>query len=90
MVLHKFGDFLYANLEAQLSEHLVVVTDALFSDVARTDVNFIASVNKAWSTWCDQLMLIRNLFMAMDRKFTISTIGTKAIWYAFAWFSLYV
>jgi cullin-4 len=79
MVLHKFGEFLYSNLESHMADHLRSLRTKLTPEMSKGN-GFLSVINKAWSQYCDQLLLIRNLFLSLDRKFTIANAGVKSVW----------
>jgi hypothetical protein len=41
---------------------------------------FLSAFNSVWTTHCSQVLMIRNVFLYLDRTFVRDTPGTRSLW----------
>lgn len=82
---HKMSDSLYRKLEHEIDEHTTSEQQTILSSPATDTVGFLLLVNNVWKDFCEQLLLIRGIFLYLDRKYalnnSVTSSGTiKSIW----------
>ncbi|KAF9404479.1 Cullin-4, partial [Podila epigama] len=75
----KFGDSLYSKLSEQVEVHVHRVVEGLLGNKLEKD-NFLEAVHKAWTDHCRQMIMIRSIFLYLDRTFALQTLGVSSIW----------
>ncbi|KAG0022804.1 Cullin-4B [Podila clonocystis] len=73
----KFGDNLYKRLSAEVESHVKNVVDGLLN---KPEDGFLEAVHTAWSDHCRQMIMIRSIFLYLDRTFALQTLGVSTIW----------
>ncbi|KAG0338525.1 Cullin-4B [Podila horticola] len=73
----KFGDNLYNRLSAEVESHVKNVVDGLLN---KSEDGFLEAVHTAWSDHCRQMIMIRSIFLYLDRTFALQTLGVSTIW----------
>ncbi|KAG0088979.1 Cullin-4 [Podila epicladia] len=73
----KFGDNLYKRLSAEVESHVKNVVDGLLN---KSEDGFLEAVHTAWSDHCRQMIMIRSIFLYLDRTFALQTLGISTIW----------
>ncbi|KAG0029180.1 Cullin-4 [Podila clonocystis] len=73
----KFGDNLYKRLSAEVESHVKNVVDGLLN---KSEDGFLEAVHTAWSDHCRQMIMIRSIFLYLDRTFALQTLGVSTIW----------
>mmetsp|Transcript_14669 Transcript_14669/g.25063 ORF Transcript_14669/g.25063 Transcript_14669/m.25063 type:complete len:282 (+) Transcript_14669:110-955(+) len=69
MALHKYGDMMYSGLKQTVEEHLKTVAE----DIAEAnDETFLAELNQKWREHKISMVMIRDIFMYMDRTHVIA------------------
>lgn len=77
----KFGDNLYKRLSAEVESHVQnVVDDLLNKSESKSEESFLEAVHTAWSNHCRQMIMIRSIFLYLDRTFALQTLGVSTIW----------
>jgi len=66
MVLHKFGEMLYSNVEKLLRERSTLLCERVERN---PDETFLAAVKKTWLEHKRSLTMVRDILMYMDRTF---------------------
>ena len=80
VVTAKQGALLYERLSESIRANATVVIKGLLgSGTSQETVAFLASVSQAWSTHCSQLIMIRNVFLFLDRTYVRDTAGAQPI-----------
>ncbi|KAF9366738.1 Cullin-4 [Mortierella sp. NVP85] len=75
----KYGDSLYKKLTAEVEGHVKKVVGNLLENSADQDT-FLEAVHAAWTDHCRQLIMIRSIFLYLDRTFVLQTMGVSSIW----------
>ncbi|KAF9163323.1 Cullin-4B [Actinomortierella ambigua] len=75
----KMGDTLYKSLSDECERHVKKVADRLVNNTSEKDV-FLDAVNTAWTDHCQQLIMIRSIFLYLDRTFALQTLGVSSLW----------
>lgn len=73
----KFGDNLYKRLSAEVEIHVKNVVHGLLN---KSEDGFLEAVHTAWSDHCRQMIMIRSIFLYLDRTFALQTLGVSTIW----------
>ncbi|KFH62257.1 Cullin 4 [Podila verticillata NRRL 6337] len=77
----KFGDNLYKRLSAEVESHVQNVVDGLLNKSEnKSEESFLEAVHTAWSDHCRQMVMIRSIFLYLDRTFALQTLGVSTIW----------
>ncbi|KAF9174394.1 Cullin-4B [Mortierella sp. AD010] len=75
----KYGDSLYKKLSVEIDSHVHKVVDELLNNKSSQDA-FLEAVHTAWTDHCRQLIMIRSIFLYLDRTFVLQTLGVTSIW----------
>ncbi|KAI7818099.1 cullin 4A [Gamsiella multidivaricata] len=75
----KHGDSLYKKLSAEVERHVQKVVGDLLNNNSDQDI-FLEAVESAWTDHCRQLIMIRSIFLYLDRTFVLQTLGVSSIW----------
>ncbi|BDA50712.1 Cullin-4 [Coccomyxa sp. Obi] len=79
MCLHKMADRLYANLQKECDFHVSEQLTRLATDQTMDPVLFLEKVAACWKDHCDQMLIIRSIFLYLDRTYVISTSGVRSL-----------
>ncbi|CAG8559228.1 15498_t:CDS:10 [Funneliformis caledonium] len=79
LCLHKMASSLYNRLAGEIEEHLKEEKTKLVSNLNENDT-FLIVVNKCWMAHCEQMGLIRSIFLYLDRTYVLQTSGVISIW----------
>lgn len=80
LCLHKKSQELYTRLYSQLNQHVQNVA-AQLNGVEADAGAFLPHLDAAWQSHCEQLVIIRSIFLFLDRTFVINT-RVKSLWEA--------
>ncbi|KAI1318338.1 Cullin-4A [Mortierella claussenii] len=75
----KYGDTLYKKLSAEVESHVHKVVEGLLNNITDQDT-ILEAVHTAWTDHCRQLIMIRSIFLYLDRTFVLQTLGVSSIW----------
>ncbi|KAF9434313.1 Cullin-4B [Entomortierella beljakovae] len=75
----KYGDSLYKKLSIEVEGHVQKVVERLLKNESNQDT-FLEAVHSAWTDHCRQLIMIRSIFLYLDRTFVLQTLGVTSIW----------
>ncbi|ORZ12473.1 ubiquitin-protein ligase, cullin 4 [Lobosporangium transversale] len=75
----KYGDTLYKKLSAEVETHIHKVVERLLNSNLDQDT-ILEAVHTAWADHCRQLIMIRSIFLYLDRTFVLQTQGVSSIW----------
>ncbi|RYG68459.1 hypothetical protein EON64_05130 [archaeon] len=79
LVVAKHGARLYAEVQQRVASQAAATIRAL--DAQSADANtFLPLVYDGWLTFSSRLILIRNVFLYLDRTYVRDTAGLKPIW----------
>eukprot|EP00955_Chlamydomonas_euryale_P101421 365344-Chlamydomonas_euryale.AAC.5 len=73
------ADTLYKRLQAECDAHIARQVAALHSMLALDAVTFLERVDAAWRDQCSQMLIIRHIFLYLDRTFVISTTSVRSL-----------
>jgi hypothetical protein len=79
LCLHKLSAKLYALLQAECDAHTALQLRALAAKAPLGTPAFLQHVGRAWQDYCDQLLLIRQIFLYLDRTYVLSTSGVRSL-----------
>ncbi|CAG8716837.1 7027_t:CDS:10 [Cetraspora pellucida] len=79
LCLHKMADRLYSRLQEECESHLVKEKEKLDCDNS-DDEAFLQVVDRCWQAHCEQMGLIRSIFLYLDRTYVLQTPGIASIW----------
>ncbi|XP_049849575.1 cullin-4A-like [Schistocerca gregaria] len=72
---------LYNHLIEELDAHLKSEQSRLISETAGLDsVQFLRVINKTWQDHCEQTILIRSIFLTLDRRYACASTTIHPIW----------
>ncbi|KAF9150333.1 Cullin-4 [Linnemannia schmuckeri] len=75
----KYADSTYNRLKAEVESHVRTVVESLNADQSEKE-SFLEHVHRAWTDHCRQLIMIRSIFLYLDRTFVLQTLGVSSIW----------
>jgi cullin-4 len=75
----KYGHSLYEKLSKECEHHVQEVVKTLLNKTEDQD-DFLEAVHSAWTKHCRQLIMIRSIFLYLDRTFVLQTLGVSSIW----------
>lgn len=78
MCVHKRAGSLYDKLRGACDIHTKGIVSGLSEHLSHGDVQFLAAVDAAWRQHCEQMMLIRAIFMYLDRSYVAVVAEAKA------------
>nr|KAJ3417426.1 Cullin-4 [Polyrhizophydium stewartii] len=70
---------LYRRLEAVLQEHVVAELATLKQNVGG-DANALRVLDECWRSYCQQMILIRSIFLYLDRTYVLQTPSLRSLW----------
>lgn len=82
LVLARHGPALYDRVTSQLREHVIGVMDAVAASAASAvdDAVFLVKATGQWASHCEQVVVIRNVFLYLDRTHVRDTPGARPLW----------
>ncbi len=81
---------LYERLKLEIERQTGQVNRSIRQAVEGSDEGFLVVWEKEARLWIEQLLLIRSVFLHLDRTWLIDQPGLLSIWYALQLGSLYV
>lgn len=78
MCVHKRAGSLYHKLQDACDIHTKAMVTLLSDHLSHGDVPFMLAVDSAWRQHCEQMMLIRAIFMYLDRSYVAVVAEAKA------------
>lgn len=79
MCLHKLAPKLYDQLHQECDKHAATQLNLLASKSALDHSAFLEHVAHIWDAYCSQMLLIRQIFLYLDRTYVISTAHVRSI-----------
>ncbi|RKO84075.1 Cullin repeat-like-containing domain protein, partial [Blyttiomyces helicus] len=76
---HKKADSLYVKLGDVNERHIKRELDRL-KQATSTDPSILKALNDCWLNHCRQTIMIRNIFLFLDRTYVLQTVGLKSLW----------
>ncbi|TPX68598.1 hypothetical protein SpCBS45565_g03028 [Spizellomyces sp. 'palustris'] len=74
---HKKADELYAKLRDVCDQH---IQKELGKIKSTHDITILKIVHECWSNHCRQMILIRSIFLYLDRTYVLQTSGLRSLW----------
>eukprot|EP00035_Acanthoeca_spectabilis_P033208 m.22368 g.22368 ORF g.22368 m.22368 type:complete len:737 (-) comp5805_c0_seq2:342-2552(-) len=71
---------LYGRLKTLCRDHLKGVAAELKQHTCKPQLEFIRDVDASWNTHCNQMGLIRSIFLYMDRSYALPTPNVAPLW----------
>ncbi|XP_037089322.1 cullin-4A-like [Pollicipes pollicipes] len=80
MCNHKMAAQLYANLKALTEAHVKLqVLNFLGDETADRDL-FLREMNECWQSHCRQMIMVRSIFLYLDRTYVLQSPSILSIW----------
>eukprot|EP00126_Sphaerothecum_destruens_P001222 Sdes_comp13559_c0_seq2m3236 len=76
---YKMGPCLYSRLKTEMTNHVHVIYKRL-SSVCADNISFLSVMDSTWENFCQQTILIRSIFLHLDRTYILQTNGVLSIW----------
>eukprot|EP00026_Physarum_polycephalum_P002994 Phypoly_transcript_03003.p1 GENE.Phypoly_transcript_03003~~Phypoly_transcript_03003.p1 ORF type:complete len:794 (-),score=172.71 Phypoly_transcript_03003:221-2440(-) len=76
---HKMAANLYAKLYQEVELHIKEELKKLFVQTSDNSV-FLTLVDNCWQAHCSDMIMIRSIFLYLDRTYVIQTSGTRSLW----------
>eukprot|EP01125_Pyxidicula_operculata_P003515 TRINITY_DN1448_c0_g1_i1.p1 TRINITY_DN1448_c0_g1~~TRINITY_DN1448_c0_g1_i1.p1 ORF type:complete len:802 (+),score=176.26 TRINITY_DN1448_c0_g1_i1:100-2505(+) len=81
LVDHQMSDNLYKNLHKDCEDHTKQLLSFLLKESQTTSPErFLTTINTCWTDYCEQMLLIRGIFLCLDRKFVLQRSDLLSIW----------
>jgi len=78
---HKFSQKLYDLLLAACDEHARETMGRVSECVTMDTMQFLQVLSKAWNDHCSQIMIIRSIFLYLDRTYILNNAGSAhSVW----------
>lgn len=74
------SELLYSRLRQQCSEHLHRCLTTLVQALQLDMLEFLRVVAATWQRHCEQMILLRSIFVYLDRKYALKTAGVELLW----------
>lgn len=71
LCLHKLGAKLYGLLQAECSAHVASLLAELATRTGLAPPAFLAAAQRTWDDHCSQMLLIRQIFLYLDRTYVL-------------------
>ena len=72
LCVHQHSAKLYARLCAACDRHIAALVADLSGHLAKGPQAFLAAMRACWRTHCEQMVLIRSIFLYLDRSFVVA------------------
>jgi len=79
MCSHKMSVILYDNLKSQCESH-VQTRLAQFTGDMTESVLFLKDIDQCWQAHCRQMIMVRSIFLFLDRTYVLQTSSILSIW----------
>jgi len=77
--LLKLGSLIFEKLQEEVEQHVVKQINSL-QGYAHDAETFLYGVNKVWEDHCNQMKLVRSIFLFLDRSFVLHNAPVRSIW----------
>eukprot|EP01121_Diplochlamys_sp_Union-15-3_P008989 TRINITY_DN2420_c0_g1_i1.p1 TRINITY_DN2420_c0_g1~~TRINITY_DN2420_c0_g1_i1.p1 ORF type:complete len:501 (+),score=81.63 TRINITY_DN2420_c0_g1_i1:218-1504(+) len=71
---------LYQKLQTEFESHIKSKLSELLERKTADNQTFLILVNKLWHDHCENVLLIRSIFLYLDRKYALQNANVKSIW----------
>jgi cullin-4 len=72
-------DRLYKKLQAECDAHIAQQLSGLQAQTQLAPAAFLEQVAAMWENYCSQMLLIRSIFLYLDRTYVISLPGLRSL-----------
>lgn len=79
LCIHKKSAELYHNLKEKCDEHVLLVIKSLYNQTDQPIV-FLQLIQSSWLDHCAQMLIIRGIFLYLDRTYTIQTSNVYSVY----------
>ncbi|CAJ0748125.1 2552_t:CDS:10 [Entrophospora sp. SA101] len=79
LCLHKLSKSLYQRLRIELEKHILLEGKKIQNNQIG-EISFLRSIDKSWKEHCKYMVLIRSIFLYLDRTYVLQTGGILSIW----------
>ncbi|KAJ3414768.1 Cullin-4A [Chytridiales sp. JEL 0842] len=79
LCIYKKGEFLYTRLRKVCEDHVKAESDRLQSLEIET-ASMLKVVNDMWQDYCNQMIMIRSIFLYLDRTYVMQACSEKSLW----------
>jgi cullin-4 len=79
MCRHQMQDRLYKKLQAECDAHIAQQLSGLQAQTELAPAAFLEQVAAMWENYCSQMLLIRSIFLYLDRTYVISLPGLRSL-----------
>eukprot|EP00871_Galdieria_phlegrea_P005046 jgi/Galph1/5542/GphlegSOOS_G4136.1 len=77
--LQKMGSILFQNLQEEVEQHVSDQIQSLQGHSHEPQI-FLSSMNRVWEDHCNQMKLIRSIFLFLDRSFVLHNAPVRSLW----------
>ena len=82
MCSHKMASTLYENLNELTESHVKANVEQFLAESMDRHI-FLKKMNECWQSHCQQMIMIRSIFLYLDRTFVLQNPSISSIWYEF-------
>ncbi|KAI9591123.1 ubiquitin-protein ligase, cullin 4 [Syncephalis fuscata] len=79
MCYHKLAGNLYNRLQEESKQHVISIANQLKSYTGGHE-EFLDLIYQEWTNYCHQVIMIRSIFLYLDRTFVLQTTSIESIW----------
>ena len=79
MCMHKLSARLYGLLQAKCSTHVGTLLSELAGKVTLDATAFLHAASRTWEDHCSQMLLIRQIFLYLDRTYVLGGGGARSL-----------
>ena len=79
MCFHKLSESLYARLREMCDAHTKASLAGVAAHVGTGAAAFLRHMNAAWLRHCQQMLLIRSIFLYLDRSYVLTAADTRSL-----------
>ncbi|KAK9722077.1 hypothetical protein K7432_002964 [Basidiobolus ranarum] len=76
---HKMANSLYRKLKAECETHVTEELAKLKNNITTNEV-FLTAIDNCWKDHCRQMIMIRSIFLYLDRTYVLQTSGLSSLW----------
>uniref|UniRef100_A0A3B3HAS0 Cullin 4B n=1 Tax=Oryzias latipes TaxID=8090 RepID=A0A3B3HAS0_ORYLA len=80
LCFHKVSAKLYKQLRAACEDHIKAQIDQFREYPSQFDVLFLKKIDKCWQDHCRQMIMIRSIFLFLDRTYVLQNSMLPSIW----------
>ncbi|RUS21786.1 hypothetical protein BC937DRAFT_91460 [Endogone sp. FLAS-F59071] len=76
---HKLADSLYDRLQTECELYIKAQLEVLRSKNLAKEI-YLEAINNCWLSHCRQMIMIRSIFLYLDRTYVLQTSGVSSLW----------